>query len=203
MSLSDKRIGGSYELLYSLQVLSEFKTDVNSVHRGPEYAAVLSVGSAESNFFRTQPASRREERSRHIRLSLQCPIQLLGGREHQPNEQRWFRCGRAMQCSGLYDSKLQRTRNSPGGRLKRKHTVTEAVQLCKRFAKHRAEHSQGDLGRRRYLRRPTPIRLPSSEPELLWGNRKGRLDRESSMGQRPAIRHVLLIPCNLALRCSA
>src|SRR5207237_2374781 len=25
-----------------------------------------------------------------FRQSLQCPVQLLGGREHQPSEQRWF-----------------------------------------------------------------------------------------------------------------
>src|SRR5262249_20962428 len=99
---------------------------------------------------------------------LQCPVQLLGGREHQPSEQRWLRCGRTMQCSRCYDSKLQRTRNSPEGRLKRKHTITDAVQLWNRTTKHRAEHSQGDLGRRCHLRRLTPIRLPSSEPELLW-----------------------------------
>src|SRR5215469_9699418 len=93
-----------------------------------------------------------------------------------------------MQCSGCYNSKLQRIRNSPEGRLKRKHTITDAVQLWKP-AKHRAEHSQGDLGWGCHLRWPTPIRLPSSEPELLWGNRKSGLDRESSMGQRSAIHH--------------
>src|SRR5215472_1324693 len=134
--------------------------------------------------------------------SLQCPVQLLGGREHQPSEQRCFRCGRTMQCSSCYDSELQRTRNSPEGRLKRKHTITDAVQLWQRSAKHCAERSQGDLGRGRHLRRPTPIRLPSSEPEL-WTDRKGGLDRESSMGQGSAIRHQLLVPRDLALRHSA
>jgi hypothetical protein len=62
---------------------------------------------------------------------------------------------------------------------------------------------KGDLGRGRHLRRPTPIRLPSSEPALLRGNHKSGLDRECSMGQRPAIRHQrhsLLVPCDLALR---
>ena|SRR5207245_743115 len=69
-----------------------------------------------------------------------------------------------------------------------------------------AERSQGDLGRGRHLRRPTPIRLPSSEPELLWGNRKSGLDRESSMGQQPAIRHQrhsILVASDLAFRHSA
>jgi len=42
-----------------------------------------------------------------FRQSLQCPVQLLGGREHQPSEQRWLRCGRTMQCRGCYDSKLR------------------------------------------------------------------------------------------------
>ena len=134
-------------------------------------------------------------------------VAILGGREHPPSEQWWFRCGRTMQCSGCYYSKLQWTRNCPDGRPKREHTITDAVQLWKRSAKHGAEHSQGDLGRGCHIRRPTPIRLPSSELELLRGNRKSILDRESSMGQRSAIHHYRppsqLVPSDLALRHSA
>jgi hypothetical protein len=44
---------------------------------------------------------------------LQCPVQLLDCREHQPGEQRWFRCGRILQSRSCHDSKLQWTRNSP------------------------------------------------------------------------------------------
>lgn len=62
--------------------------------------------------------------------------------------------------------------------------------------------STSDRGR--HLRRATPIRLPSPEPAGLRGNRQSGLDRESSMGQRPAIRHFSLFsaPKDLALRRS-
>lgn len=128
MSLSDKRIGGNYDLLYPLQALSQFEVDVSAIHRQPEYTPGPARVRANGEFHWSGPEARWDERSKHIRQSLQCPEQFFGSREHQPGEQWRFCRRRTVRCR-VYDSNLQRAGNRPEGRLKRQHTITDAIQL--------------------------------------------------------------------------
>ena len=126
---------------------------------------------------------------------VQYPIQLLGGRKRCSDVQWWLCRGSLMYRSCGNHSQLQHTLrancNGHEGRLKRKYSIADPVQLPQISVLHSIRSHPIDLGRRRHLRRQRSIRVSRDRTDQLWCGRQSGLERERSMVKRPSIRHQL------------
>ena len=118
---------------------------------------------------------------------VQHPIQLLGGRKRCSDVQWWLCRGSLVYRSCGNHSQLQHTLrancNGHEGRLKRKYSIADPVQLREISILYTIESHPIDRGRKRYLRGQRAVRLSRNRTDQLWYDRQSGLERERSIGK--------------------